>query len=58
MRLIYKCRTFKVDEEDGTESETVEMRYRLQNQNGPKKFEIRMECGSDMVEQQMVEKCK
>ena len=53
MSLIYKCQTFKVDEEDGTENEAIEIRYRIQNKNG-RKFEIRVECEPNMLDQQMV----
>uniref|UniRef100_A0A915MQH9 Glycosyltransferase family 92 protein n=1 Tax=Meloidogyne javanica TaxID=6303 RepID=A0A915MQH9_MELJA len=55
MRLIYRSTTFKVDEEEGTENEDVEVRYSLVNKfDASKRFEIRLECSSNALNEEMV----
>lgn len=56
MQLIYKCQTYKVDDEDGSENETLEVRYQFKNINGEQKFQVHLECEPGMFNQQMVGK--
>lgn len=43
-----------MDEEDGEESETVEVRYRLAAERNAAKFEVRVECEVGNVDEHMV----
>ncbi|KAF7636632.1 hypothetical protein Mgra_00004028 [Meloidogyne graminicola] len=54
LKLIYRSSTFKIDQ-DGIESETTEVRYSLVNIFDTKHFEIRLECNSNTLNEQMNE---
>ena len=55
MKLIYRSTTLKVDEEDGTENEIVDIRYSLLNKHdSSKRFEIHVECYPFLLESEMV----